>query len=78
MTDEPTPDGNDGDRFQFSYRRLRALLRDLLFVATWVTVVSVGWRIPRWPAWAYYVVVFAGIVLYSLATARFARSARHG
>lgn len=46
----------------------RTVLRDAILVIAWVGVVSVGWGLLRWPTWAYYVVVFGGIIGYSLAS----------
>lgn len=44
----------------------RGLIRDVLFVTAWVAILSFGWGYMRWPAWAYYVVTFGGILAYSL------------
>lgn len=46
----------------------RTLLRDAVLVVAWVGATSHGWGLLGWPAWAYYVVVFGGIVAYSLAS----------
>ena len=42
------------------------VLRDLLLVAAWVAAVSIAWGAFGWPPWAYYPVVFGGIVGYAL------------
>lgn len=44
----------------------RAVAGDLLLVIAWVGVVWVAWGGLGWPNWAYYVVVFGGILAYSL------------
>lgn len=46
----------------------RALLGDLIILLAWVGVVSFAWGLFRWPTWTYYVVVFGGILVYSVAT----------
>lgn len=46
--------------------RWRAVSRDVLLVAAWVVAVSFAFRTLGWPTWAYYVVVFGGVVGYSL------------
>lgn len=48
----------------------QTVLRDVILVATWVGAVSVAWGLQSWPTWAYYVVVFGGIVGYTLASDR--------
>lgn len=45
----------------------RVVLRDLALVTAWVAVVSVAFRTLGWPTWAYSVVVFGGVLGYSLA-----------
>lgn len=45
----------------------RTLIADLVLVTAWVVAVSVGSQIVGLPAWLYYVVVFGGVVAYSLA-----------
>lgn len=47
----------------------RSLLADVLVVVAWVAVVSLVARLLEWSTAAYYAVVFAGVVGYSLASA---------
>lgn len=44
----------------------RSILGDLVLVIIWVVVVSFTFRATNWPMWLYYVVVFAGVIGYSL------------
>lgn len=46
----------------------RRLLVDLVVVVGWVAAVSLLFRVTGWSRWVYYVVVFAGVVGYTLAT----------
>lgn len=44
----------------------RTVLFDLLFVLAWFGAVSVLFQQVGWPTWLYYVVVFGGVVGYSV------------
>lgn len=48
--------------------RWQTLVRDAILVAAWVGIVSLGWGLLQWPTWAYYLVVFSGITVYSLSS----------
>ena len=72
-TDPPGRGPEDGWGLLARFR-WRVLLGDLLFVAAWVGVVSFGWGVFRWPTGAYYLVVFGGIVLYSITGVPWVRS----
>lgn len=54
----------------------RSLLVDLCVVAAWVAVASVVFRAAGWSVLAYYAAVFGGVLAYSLAGRRVARSLR--
>lgn len=47
----------------------RAVLVDVAVVAAWVAAISFAWRLVPWPTWAYYAVVFGGVLGYSLVVA---------
>ncbi|WP_090376060.1 hypothetical protein [Natronobacterium texcoconense] len=47
--------------------RLARLLVDAVLVVCWIAVVTLAFRVADWPLSTYYVVVFGGIVVYSLA-----------
>lgn len=52
----------------FSAIAWRIVLRDLAVVFAWVLAVSFAFRALGLPTWLYYVVVFGGVVGYSLVT----------
>ena len=44
------------------------VLRDLVVVVAWVAAASLAFRAFGWPSSLYYVVVFGGVIAYSVAT----------
>lgn len=44
----------------------RLLVRDLLLVATWIVAITIVFRLMGWPTTLYYLVVFGGVLGYSL------------
>lgn len=48
----------------------RSVLADLAVVLMWFTAVSFGFSVTSWPTWLYYLVVFGGVVGYSLRATR--------
>lgn len=57
---------DSGDSSVDGGARWRTVLFDAVMVAGWVAAVSFAWRWTPWPQWAYYAVVFGGILGYSL------------
>ena len=53
----------------------RSLLLDFLLVVAWVAAISVAFRVAGWSRWLYYLVVFGGVLGYSLATDRWSADA---
>ena len=43
------------------------LLVDVAIVIAWIALATVAFRTTGWPVTAYYAVVFAGVLAYSLA-----------
>lgn len=44
----------------------RLLVRDLLLVATWIVAITTVFRLMGWSTTLYYLVVFGGVLGYSL------------
>lgn len=55
---------------------LRTVGVDLIIVVAWFGVVSFAWGIAGWPSSAYYLVVFGGILGFSLAGEPWGKSNR--
>jgi hypothetical protein len=42
----------------------RGMVGDLVFAIVWVTVVNAFFRLVDGPTWAYYLMMFAGVLAY--------------
>lgn len=42
----------------------RGLVGDFVFAVVWVTVVNVFFQLVDGPTWAYYLMMFAGVLAY--------------
>lgn len=47
--------------------RLAGVIVDTVLVVAWIVAVTLAFRLAGWPLSAYYVVVFGGVIGYSLA-----------
>lgn len=64
--DETTPESDTAMTSNNTWWRV--VLRDLVLVTAWVAILSVAWGGLGWPLWVYYVVVFGGILGYTVAS----------
>lgn len=42
----------------------RGMVADLVFATAWVTAVSLLFEVAHGPQWAYYLLMFSGVVAY--------------
>lgn len=70
MVSDGTPRQSEGIGAFVRSLPWRRVLLDLLFVVAWFAAVSLVFRAVQAPTWLYYVVVFGGVVGYSIATGR--------